>query len=342
VRPGRAVLLLVAVAAACATVPPAESRAPERPTSEKKTASPGPVHDAKITILSTMLADQGVGEWGFSALVETGGHRILFDTGHYPDTVLSNARALKLDLADVEDVVLSHNHDDHTGGLVALRSALRERNPRALARAHVATGIFFPRRATADGPEENPMIATGKRYEALGGTFIEHAGPAEIFSGVWLTGPVPRPHPERNWSTKGFLVTPAGLLGSWALVEDTIPEDQSLVLDTDRGLVVLAGCGHAGIVNTLEYARARVRDVVIHAAIGGFHLFNASDAALEWTAGSLRSLGVESFVGAHCTGIEATFYIRAHAGLARSTCVVGAVGASFTLGKGIDPLALAR
>ena len=309
----------------------ASARAPE-----PGRATPGPVRHAKITILSTMLADEGVGEWGFSALVEASGHRILFDTGHHPDTVLRNAKELKLDLSDVEDVVLSHNHDDHTGGLVALRSAFREKNPRALSRAHVATGIFLSRRATADGSEENPMIATRERYEALGGAFVEHAGPAEIFSGIWLTGPVPRPHPERNWSTKGLVATADGFR------EDTIPEDQSLVLDTDRGLVVLSGCGHAGIVNTLEYARARVRDVGIHSAIGGFHLFNASDAALEWTASSLRALGVESFVGAHCTGIEATFYIRSHAGLARSTCVVGAVGASFTLGKGIDPLALAR
>ena len=76
------------------------------------------VRELKITVLSTMLADQGIGEWGFAAVVEVDGKRLLFDTGARPETVLSNARELKIDLASIEDVVLSHNHADHTGGLV--------------------------------------------------------------------------------------------------------------------------------------------------------------------------------------------------------------------------------
>ncbi|MFL5515142.1 MAG: MBL fold metallo-hydrolase [Gemmatimonadales bacterium] len=74
----------------------------------------------KITVLSTMLADRGMGEWGFSVLVEADGHRILFDTGMHPQTVLDNARDLGIDLSNVTDVVLSHHHGDHTGGLVDL------------------------------------------------------------------------------------------------------------------------------------------------------------------------------------------------------------------------------
>src|SRR5277367_6070407 len=72
------------------------------------------VKTLKVTILSTMLADDGIGEWGFAALVEADGHKILFDTGARPNTVLENARELKLDLSDVQDVILSHFHDDHT------------------------------------------------------------------------------------------------------------------------------------------------------------------------------------------------------------------------------------
>src|SRR5262245_44654292 len=94
------------------------------------------VKSLKITVLSTMLADRGIGEWGFAALVEADGKRFLFDTGARPETVLANARELRIDLAAVEDVIISHNHGDHTGGLLTLRRELQKINPRALSRAH--------------------------------------------------------------------------------------------------------------------------------------------------------------------------------------------------------------
>ena len=92
----------------------------------------------EIVILSTMLTDHlGVGEWGFSALVRTDGHRILFDTGERPETVLQNARELKIDLSGVTEVILSHHHGDHVGGLLTLRRELARTNPDALKRAYV-------------------------------------------------------------------------------------------------------------------------------------------------------------------------------------------------------------
>src|SRR5205814_7697770 len=90
------------------------------------------VGSLRILVLSTMLADEGVGEWGFAALVEVDGHRILFDTGARPNTVLENARELKVDLAGVPEVVLSHNHSDHTGGLLTLRRDVKARDEAAL------------------------------------------------------------------------------------------------------------------------------------------------------------------------------------------------------------------
>ncbi len=97
----------------------------------------------------------------------------------------------------------------------------------------------------------------------------------------------------------------------------------SLVFDTEAGLVVLSGWGHSGIINTLEQARNTIRQAPIHAAIGGFHLFDSSDETLSWTAGKLREFSLANFVGAHCTGIEA-------------------VGAAFNLATGIQPGRLAR
>ncbi len=227
------------------------------------------VQSLNILILSTMLAEDGVGEWGFAALVEVDGRRILFDTGAHPDTVLRNARTLGVNLSDVKDVVLSHNHDDHTGGLLALRRRILKQHPQALSRVHVGKGIFLSR-PTKSG-EDNNMVALKPAYEATGGRFIEHSQPIELFPGVWLTGPIPRIHPERNWSGQRMVKTSNGL------VEDTIAEDQALVFNTSRGIVLLSGCGHAGVINTLEYARKQLKEPHVYALIGGFHLFEAND-----------------------------------------------------------------
>ena len=295
----------------------------------------GSVHALKITVLSTMLTDAvGMGEWGFSALVEVDGHRLLFDTGGRPETVLHNARELGLDLSNVEDVILSHNHWDHVTGLVTLRRELSKTNPGALSRAHVARGIFLERLIPPDvrGLGKITMAEVKNGYEALGGKFIEYAEPKQLFTGVWLTGPVPRPFPEKNYPALIHYRDPDG-----NLVADNIPEDQSLVLDTDKGLVVLTGCGHAGLINILTYARQTERPgAQVYAALGGFHLFAAKADTLSWTADKLKEFRVAQIMGAHCTGIEPVYYFRERLGLERKACVVGAVGSSFDLAQGIN------
>jgi 7,8-dihydropterin-6-yl-methyl-4-(beta-D-ribofuranosyl)aminobenzene 5'-phosphate synthase len=282
-----------------------------------------------------MLADRrGIAEWGFAALVEASGRRLLFDTGGRPDTVLGNAEALGVDLASIEDLVLSHGHWDHTGGLVALRRELRQRNPAALSRAHVAPGFFAER--TRGGKPFSLTPSAQAEYQALGGTFVEHDRPTELWPGVWITGPVPRRHAEGNPPRDIVARTAQGP------VPDEVPEDNSIVLDGPEGLVVLTGCGHAGVVNTLEAARAAVRDARVCAVVGGLHLYEADDATLEWTGVQLRRFGVGTVLGVHCTGIEAVARLRSSAGLDRRSCAVGAVGSWYEVGKGIDPGSLAR
>src|ERR1700683_3643995 len=157
------------------------------------------LHEAralKITVLVTNVAGdphQGDGEWGYSALVEVDGHKILYDTGASSDMVLKNAKALHIDLSDVEDVVLSHNHWDHVGGLMTLRRELMKTNPRAMSRVHVGARIFEPR-LNAAGENQNGMRTIKDEYPTTGGVFIVHDKPTEILPGVWFTGPVPRPH----------------------------------------------------------------------------------------------------------------------------------------------------
>jgi 7,8-dihydropterin-6-yl-methyl-4-(beta-D-ribofuranosyl)aminobenzene 5'-phosphate synthase len=306
-------------------------------------AQPVQASQVKVTILSTMLvgnANAGVGEWGFAAVLEVDGRRLLIDTGARAETVLKNAQELKVDLATITDLVITHNHGDHTGGLLVLRRTLMKHNPQALSRVHVPKGIFYPR-PRPDGGDSNGLRPLKAEFEATGGMFIEHDGPATLMPGVTLLGPVPRTHPERNWGNPrggpaGRVQTPAGV------VEDTVPEDTSVVVHTADGLVLISGCGHAGIINSMEHARKVVSAAPVVAAIGGFHLFAATDETLAWTAGKMKDFGVRHLLGAHCTGIEAVYRLRQLVGLARATAVVGAVGATYTHGKGIDATILAQ
>src|SRR5215468_768365 len=249
------------------------------PRNEARAATTGDttaqIHSLKITVLSTMLVGEpsGLGEWGFAALVEADGHRILLDTGAHPETVATNARNLKVDLSGIHEVILTHNHADHTAGLLALRREWMKKDPAAMSIVHVGKGIFYSR-PSADGSEGNQMIAIRKEYEATGGKFIEQESWSELFPGAWLTGPVPRKFPERNYGLGGVVgkvQTPEGL------VEDNVPEDQSLVLNAPQGLVVVTGCGHAGIVNILTDAGGQFQNRPVFGVVGGLHLFPATD-----------------------------------------------------------------
>jgi 7,8-dihydropterin-6-yl-methyl-4-(beta-D-ribofuranosyl)aminobenzene 5'-phosphate synthase len=333
--PFHCLISISAVAALCILAIGPKSAKGQAPA-ESVASSPAQIRALKITVLSTMLVGDtaGLGEWGFSALVEADGHRILLDTGAHPETVLQNARDLNIDLSDVSEAILTHNHWDHVRGLMPLRREMMKKNPAALSVAHVSRGIFYSR-PSAKG-EQNEMIGIRKDYEASGGKCIEHTEGFDIFPGAWLTGPVPRKYPERNWSPGGKVQTPSGL------IEDNISEDQSLALNTSRGLVVLTGCGHAGIINILTYAKQRFPSQSVWGVVGGLHLFAASDEQLNWTGDKLKEFRVANLLGAHCTGIEAVYRLRERAGLTRKSAIVGTVGSMFTLSEAIRPGVLAK
>lgn len=298
---------------------------------------PNEASNVTVTILSSNLANGGtVGEWGLSAFVQADGQCVLFDAGRYPDTVLRNAEVLGLDLSCVTDVVLSHFHSDHNTGLVPLLRDLRRKNPDSMKRVHVAKGMFLRRQLPQGGDfvDWNQMIAIRDTLEAAGVEIVEHGGPAEILPSVWITGPVERVHEEQQYGGARMLVD-----GEW--VEDNVPESQGLGVVTDRGHIVLLGCGHSGVVNLLEHVQETIQDAPIHALMGGLHLFNASDEMLGWTADRLRAIGVEHLMAGHCTGVEPLYRLRAGLNLTRRTAVVGAVGSQFVLGEGIRPTAIA-
>jgi len=283
------------------------------------------IKDFKITILSTMLSDTHIGEWGFSAMIEADGQRILFDTGSREKTVIQNAKELKINLDNVDNVFLSHNHKDHTGGLINLKL----NHPTSFSNAHIGEGIFYSRPNSAGN--DHYILNKKNTLEELGINFKIHQNPSQVMPGLWTTGQIPRKYDEKNWSELGKMVDSNG-----NTVEDTIPEDQSLFFDTDNGIVLISGCGHAGLINTLDYVKKIIPNRPIYKIIGGFHLLNLNEKKLEWTAKKMEEFGVKFFVGAHCTGLNSTYSIRNFMSLSSKNVLVGSVGTYIT-NQGIFP-----
>ena len=217
--------------------------------------------DYEITVLATNTANfGGIGEWSFSALLESDDEKILFDTGFNENTVLHNANLLGKDLSQVEKVILSHFHGDHTGGLIKLRKTFMEINPKAFSTVYVAEGFFEQRydqygelRGFIGGfnKVDNFLMETDK----LGIKFIILEEPKEISKNLYLSGPVERIH-EKAVVTPGFYLKKDG-----RLFDDLVHDDQSLGIMTKQGWYMMSGCGHAGMINTcLLYTSPSPRD----------------------------------------------------------------------------------
>jgi 7,8-dihydropterin-6-yl-methyl-4-(beta-D-ribofuranosyl)aminobenzene 5'-phosphate synthase len=272
-----------------------------------------------LTVLTDNQVDRGDGllaEHGICLLVEMGGRKALLDSGQ-SDLCLKNAARLDLDLGGLSTVVLSHGHYDHGGGLPALLEA----RGRLDVIAHPAA--FASKYARRSGQQDRPI---GLAYSAddliqRGAVVRLEREAHEIGGGLIATGSIPRitafekddPH---------FWVKPDG---RWE--RDRFEDDQALLARTPEGLVVLLGCAHAGVVNTLNYAVKLTGDDRIRAVVGGFHLAGAGEPRLEQTVAALREMEVGELVACHCTGFKAR--IRLHAAFGKRF-MNGAVGLRLT------------
>jgi len=234
-----------------------------------------------------------LGEHGFAALIERAGDSILFDTGGGL-TLLPNAQRMNLDLRRVGQVVLSHGHYDHTGGLWPL---LQNCGPKRVL-AH--PGLFARRYAIREGVSRSIGIPFSEEFLAgQGASFSYSDAFREVAPGIFLTGEVPR--------LSAFEAGDDGLFcDSTGCRSDSVPDDQSLVLVTRKGLLLVLGCCHAGVINTVALARQRTGVDRLYGVIGGCHLGFSSEAQLEGTVGALKSHGVKKICAGHCTGFAAS------------------------------------
>jgi len=248
-------------------------------------------------------------EHGFSALVKTTGegeaHTLLFDFGFSEDGAARNAATLGLDLREIEAAVLSHGHSDHTGAMAAIGAAVGKKNLPLI----IHPAAFKAPRYLKFGEELKVYFPklTRDMVKDAGFEPVEAEKPYPLFGGTILfLGGIPR----RTDFEKGFPI--AHRLEDGREVWDAIEDDTSVVMHLkDRGLVILSGCAHAGIVNTVKYAVEVTGVDRIHAVIGGFHLSGPLfEPIIGRTVEQLQRFRPAYVVPTHCTGRKAIMEIE--------------------------------
>lgn len=241
-----------------------------------------------ITILVDNRSCDGIGgEWGLSVLVSHDGTNILLDAGA-SDLFLENMQKLGINVEDIDCAVLSHAHYDHANGLPAFLE--KNRTAKLYVRDHTAADcyakkLFFRKYI---GIPRKMLDKYSDRIEKVSGDY-------KITDGVWLI-----PHKTKGLDSIGrrelmYRKTAAG----W--MPDDFAHEQSLVIDTAKGLVILNSCSHGGAYNIINEIKESFPDKHVYGLIGGFHLFNKSDEEIREFAGKVRDTGIEYICTGHCT-----------------------------------------
>ncbi|MBW2264227.1 MAG: MBL fold metallo-hydrolase, partial [Deltaproteobacteria bacterium] len=247
------------------------------------------------TLVENTVHRRGLlGEHGLAFWIDTERRNVLFDTGQGL-ALQHNAQHLGLHMDSVEAVVLSHGHNDHTGGL----STVIQLAPQAIVYAHPAA---FERKYVRrdDGTTRDIGVPDPQSLDALrrAAAWIHAVKPLDVGGGMFVTGPIPRP--TRFEDTGGHF-----FLDGDCRTPDPLSDDQALFFASSQGTVVLLGCAHAGVINTLQYVRKLTRGSPIHAVMGGMHLKDVPLERIERTLEAFRQLEIERLGPAHCTGAGA-------------------------------------
>jgi 7,8-dihydropterin-6-yl-methyl-4-(beta-D-ribofuranosyl)aminobenzene 5'-phosphate synthase len=250
-------------------------------------------HTVDITILVDNKADDGLlAEHGLALWIETGSLRILFDTGQ-GKALPYNAGILGIDLQDADALVLSHGHYDHTGGVPYVIG----RKPNLDIYCHPA--VVVPRYSIRSADQPKPIHMSQDSKIALHHLSFDRlhwvSQPMLLTSDIGVTGPIPRKNGCEDTGGPFFL-------DSHGQHADPINDDQALWIKTSRGLVIIVGCSHAGLVNTIDAIRESTGESSVVAVIGGFHLQNASEERLQKTVMALQGPDFGMLIPCHCTG----------------------------------------
>lgn len=269
-------------------------------------------------------------EHGFGALITTRigreVHQLVFDTGSSPDGFSWNSEVLGVDLAEVEGVVLSHGHFDHTGGLDGVLRKAKRRPLPLYAHPHIWRKREQPgSRLSAYG---SPTLDRAS-VESHSVTVHENTGPALLAASTALiTGEIPR----NSEFERGVPQQKAFVSDEWVEDEKTW-DDQAIILNIrNKGLLVLTGCGHSGIVNTLEYAARLQPNVPVFAVAGGFHLNGADPhAVLRPVVSAFETYSPSLVLTCHCTGHDA---FAALSKQLPGKVTAGAIGTKLSIARG--------
>jgi 7,8-dihydropterin-6-yl-methyl-4-(beta-D-ribofuranosyl)aminobenzene 5'-phosphate synthase len=259
---------------------------------------------ARITILCENLVGRlvGSGEHGFSAFIETGKSNYLFDTGS-GRSIVPNSLALNKDLKSIRKIFLSHGHYDHTGGLSEVLKL------KGKVDVHSHPHVFLDRFAVLkeEGREIKRFIGIHYKrsyLESLGANFVFNTDFTEVEKGLFLTGEVPRQTDFEKPDPRLFSEMDG------AMTNDRFLDDQSLILDTDRGIVLILGCAHSGMINIIQHVVNKMGKEKFHAILGGTHLDFLTPEQLEESIKSLKRMEIGKIGVSHCTGMKAAFRLQ--------------------------------
>lgn len=269
----------------------------------------------KATVLceNTAYGMGPIAEHGWSVHIETNKGTFLFDTGG-GKALINNANFFKKDLSQIDGIIISHHHSDHTGGLL---NALSLTGPK---KVYTHPDLFKESYLTRSGsPKYIGIPFCQKALESGGASFVFNKEYTEIAPGMYLTGEVPRLNDFELGDKDQVVLTSEGFK------KDPLLDDQSLVMETEKGLFIILGCSHAGIINILNYAIKKTGQSHIHTIIGGTHLGPVSDEQREKSIKALKEFDIERIGVSHCTGMKGSMRLAQEYGDKFFFCNVGTV-----------------